>query len=47
LLPKPSWTVAHLPPSSFNCLNKIFKGNFQQVLDDIIAILYPVKREAA
>ncbi len=31
----------------FNRLNKIFKGNFQQVLDDITATLYPDKQEAA
>lgn len=31
----------------FNRLNKIFQGNFQQVLDDITATLYPDERETA
>ena len=31
----------------FNRLNKIFQGNFQQVLDDITATLYPDQRETA
>jgi type I restriction enzyme, R subunit len=31
----------------FNRLNKIFQGNFQQVLDDITATLYPDQREMA
>ena len=31
----------------FNRLNKIFQGNFQQVLDDIAATLYPDQRETA
>jgi type I restriction enzyme R subunit len=31
----------------FNRLNKIFQGNFQKVLDDITATLYPEKREIA
>ncbi len=31
----------------FNRLNKIFKGNFQKVLDDINKTLYPDEKEAA
>jgi type I restriction enzyme R subunit len=31
----------------FNRLDKIFQGNFQQVLDDITATLYPDQRETA
>ncbi|RJP80881.1 MAG: type I restriction-modification system endonuclease [Desulfobacteraceae bacterium] len=31
----------------FNRLNKIFQGNFQQVLDDITLTLYPEGRESA
>ena len=31
----------------FNRLNKIFQGNFQQILDDITATLYPDQRETA
>ena len=31
----------------FNRLNKIFQGNFQQVLDDINETLYPDQRETA
>ena len=31
----------------FNRLNKIFQGNFQQVLDEINANLYPEERKTA
>ena len=31
----------------FNRLNKIFQGNFQQILDDITTTLYPDQRESA
>ena len=31
----------------FNRLNKIFQGNFQQILDNITATLYPDERETA